>query len=979
MIQNNQPEILDAVQKTLQNCLGEIIFVKNLDLAYIAATKSFAEMMGKSSVEEILGKTDHDILQNQELANRYTTDDQKLLRSGKNLLNYVEPLNDKNGEARYSSTSKYILTDSSQNPVAILGISKDITKEFQAQQQYQKEIELLFTLPHNAYAAVLFDITDWRIIGERRQAIHNYTTQLFETIDVFLSTARAGAKEEAEFFYEEFSQEFLTSLHEEGQKDFSFEYYRKLGNQNSHWIREEYTFLSNPLDGNLNLMLLIRDIDKEKQSIFQKRQEETQLNYNIQVLDHSHAPSYISDIETYQLLHMTKAAMDLYGLKDARDYLGQPCHKIIMDSDSPCSFCPNRQLVDGQEYVWEHYNEYLKKWFEKRSTRIQVDGRSCHLMVSHDITNQKEELSLLSGRLSMEEILLRCVHTLTSEEDMNTAVTQFLTAIGGYYRASRAYIIEFDLKNQVLNNTFEWCREGTTAEIHRLQRIPLNVVDDWVQKFESTGEFTISSLDRDLNPDSEDYRILQAQGIQSLIAVPLFQNDTIVGFIGVDDPELHRNDLSLLSSVSKFVQGELDRRRMMEYISYTDTLTGLKNRNYYDRTLKEYDHRTPDSLGIVFVDINGMKNINSTYGTSYGDYIIRKTGQIIKQTLSGSAFRTNGDEFVILTENISREDFELEIMNLRKEFDLERECNVSIGCAWRTQEENTRSLLLQAEEMKLAEKKAYYHNILQEGHDTGYTSVSSEVAKEIQEGRFTVYYQPQVDLKTGKIIGAESLVRKTGEDGSIVPPSKFIPLYEVEGVIGLVDLFVMDQACSSIRKWRDQGYHLQLAVNFSRVTLLDPGIVEKMIQTCNRHQVPTSAITVEVTESISKMDQKQLTELMETIRNAGFSLSLDDFGSQFSNLSILSAMDFDELKFDRSLVMTLEENKKSQVVMEHSIQMCHNLKHTHSLAEGIETEGQLKLLQDYQCNYGQGYYFSKPLPPKEFESLLVHSLALQPN
>ena len=144
----------------LQDCLTDIIFVKNLDLTYIAATKSFAEMMGKSSVEEILGKTDHDILQNQELANRYTTDDLKLLHSGKNLLDYVEPLNDKNGEARYSSTSKYILTDSSQNPIAILGISKDITKEFQAQQQYQKEIELLFTLPHNAYAAVLFDITD---------------------------------------------------------------------------------------------------------------------------------------------------------------------------------------------------------------------------------------------------------------------------------------------------------------------------------------------------------------------------------------------------------------------------------------------------------------------------------------------------------------------------------------------------------------------------------------------------------------------------------------------------------------------------------------------------------------------------------------------------------------------------------------------------------------------------------------------------
>lgn len=864
-----------------------MIFVKDMNLTYVAATQSFATMMGKSSPSDIIGKKDHDLL-HEELANRYVADDRKLLASKHDLIDYVEPLIDHNGEARYGHTSKYILNSSDGTPIGLLGISKDITREIRAYQQYQKEIEFLFTLPDNAYAAVFFDITNWRIIGERRQTIHGYTTPLFETIDAFLSLALPFSKSDAHDFHMQFTQEHLTQLYEQGQRDFSFEYERTLADGSIYWIREEFKFLMNPLNDHLNLMFIVRDIHQEKMneqqliqaattdhmtgllnrtSIVQKVNDslietenrihaafmidvdnfksindtyghqvgdeylitlassikacfqETDIagriggdeffvlarnltsldaakalaesllqrvyhdqpeyatkvasisigvsaypldgttmdelysaadaalytakkrgknqaiftwaeddivsfssneihydSYNAQVTNYSKAPCYISDIENHDMLHMTKAAMDLYGMTSPDEYLGQKCYQVIMGLDSPCDYCPNRILMEkgNEEYCWEHYNERVKRWFDKHSTKIELNGRPCHLMISYDITGRKEEVTFLSGLLSTEEVILRCLHTLTCEKDMDLAVNRFLTAVGGYYQADRAYIFEFDASKHELNNTFEWCRNGITAEIDTLQKIPLDVVDDWVQKFELTGEFSITSLDGDLDHNSTDYRILQRQGIDSLIAAPLLQNGTIVGFVGVDNPVQHPGDLTLLRSVSEIVQVELDRRRMMnklEYMSYTDILTGLKNRNYYEQVLNDYSIRTPHSLGVVFLDINGMRGINKTYGTSYGDHVLQQTGQIMQEHLSGLIFRIDGDEFVALIEGISHKRFEQEIMSLRAAFESEHRYSVSIGRAWRKHKEPPQQLLMQASKMHGIEKQSYYHRL----------------------------------------------------------------------------------------------------------------------------------------------------------------------------------------------------------------------------------------------------------------------------
>lgn len=582
---------------------------------------------------------------------------------------------------------------------------------------------------------------------------------------------------------------------------------------------------------------------------------------------------------------------------------------------------------------------------------------------------------------STEDVVLDCLHTLTCEKDLDTAFHLFLKAVGGYYRATRAQIFEFDIKNKTISNTFEWCADGIPSQLETFHCLPLADFLEFIDKFSSDGEFYLDlNKLRELGEGVGLY-VPYADDCDHMMAAPLLHEGQIVGFISVDNPTQHNGDLSLLRSVSDIVQVELEQRRLLErleHMSYTDTLTGLRNRNHYDRIMKEYDVRTPASLGVVFASLNGMKRINNTHGSAYGDHVIKRAAQLLRENFSGTVFRIGGDEFAVLSEGISREDFERETTAMHSAFAAERDYSASVGCVWRENVENIPSLLLEANEMLNAGKQSYYQSLFAKGEVTSHVGASGELVREIAEGRFMVYYQPQVNIHTGKIVGAEALVRKRDAAGSPIPPNKFIPLYEREGIIAHVDLFVMAQACAAMRIWLDEGFDLHLSVNFSRVTLLQRGIVDTMRRICEQNNVSPSHITIEVTESISKMDHKQLQELLQAINDIGFTVSLDDFGSQYSNLSILSLMDFNEIKFDRSLVDKLEENHKSRVVMENSIKMCHGLKNVSTLAEGIETAGQLELLKSYQCDYGQGYFFSKPVPPEEFRHLLETGINFLP-
>lgn len=271
-----------------------------------------------------------------------------------------------------------------------------------------------------------------------------------------------------------------------------------------------------------------------------------------------------------------------------------------------------------------------------------------------------------------------------------------------------------------------------------------------------------------------------------------------------------------------------------------------------------------------------------------------------------------------------------------------------------------------SDNMMYVEKQVYYGNGV-EGKNSYHEVLAKKLVEEIASGEFEVYLQPKVNIDTGELYGAEALVRRRTEDGEVLMPGQFIPLYEAEGVIQQLDLYVFEEVCRLLDNWKEKGYRMiPIAVNFSRISLMGIDIIESLARIRGRYGVAPGLLTIEVTESISRMGAETLGQLMERFKEHGFALSLDDYGTRYSNLSLLARLDFKELKIDQSLIKDIMTNWRSRIVLEHTIQMCQELGIITAVAEGIETEEQRELLRSYHCDIGQGYLFSEPIPIGEF-------------
>lgn len=265
----NQDVIIKSGFYALLDNTDAMIFMKDIQGVYRACSLPFAQMTGHSSVEEIIGKTDFEIISNPELAKRYTDDDRALLMANKDLLNYVEPLTDEHGHPRYSNTSKYILRDEYNKAIGILGLSRDITGDYLARQRYQQELKYLFELPEDTYAALYMDIDDWRIIYHKRHRAGEQAIVLQETMEGFIANALENIQDDAlpevREFYTSLSRDVMLSMSQSGKRNHVLEYPSKMNDGEIIWVHVTIHFLIDPETGHHCAIWTLQNINARKQ------------------------------------------------------------------------------------------------------------------------------------------------------------------------------------------------------------------------------------------------------------------------------------------------------------------------------------------------------------------------------------------------------------------------------------------------------------------------------------------------------------------------------------------------------------------------------------------------------------------------------------------------------------------------------------------------------------------------------------------
>jgi len=249
-------------------------------------------------------------------------------------------------------------------------------------------------------------------------------------------------------------------------------------------------------------------------------------------------------------------------------------------------------------------------------------------------------------------------------------------------------------------------------------------------------------------------------------------------------------------------------------------------------------------------------------------------------------------------------------------------------------------------------------------------NVESSMLAALENHEFTVFYQPKVELGTGKIACSESLVRWKSQSGSIIPPDRFIPVFERKYMIDRLDQYVFEEVCRFLNGRLKAGRRvLPVSVNVSRLQFFDQNFVKRYVEIRDHYQIPAELLEIEFTESIAIDNTSLLTSIVDQLKQAGFSCSIDDFGKGYSSLSLLKTLPIDVLKIDRFFFSESNDPERDMAVVQGIVELVHKF-NIRTVAEGVESESQVEMLKQIGCDYVQGYVFYRPVPQAEFERLL---------
>jgi diguanylate cyclase (GGDEF)-like protein len=427
----------------------------------------------------------------------------------------------------------------------------------------------------------------------------------------------------------------------------------------------------------------------------------------------------------------------------------------------------------------------------------------------------------------------------------------------------------------------------------------------------------------------------------------------------------------------------------MELMATHDALTGLPNRSLARDRFEQAAanaRRAGHGVAMLYLDLDNFKNVNDTLGHSSGDTLLRQVSDRLSALLrtADTVARLGGDEFLLLVPEVVDVDSvgdiaDKVVASLMAPFDvigMEIFSGCSLGATmFPTDGEDFDSLLKKADiamyRAKESGRNAYrFWDGEMNASVVEHVELLSAMRAALAHREFTLSYQPQFDLRTGRLIGAEALIRWRHPEKGPISPARFIPLAERSGLIVPIGEWVLQEACAQAQRWRAAGWtDLTISVNVSPVQFRRGSVEASVAQALTDSGLPSENLELELTESLLIQDSLQLAESLASLRRMGVRFAIDDFGTGYSNLAYLKRFEVERLKIDQTFVRRLTDDVQDQAIVRAIVQMASSL-NLYTVAEGVEDGATLALLGDLGCQQGQGFHWSPAVPAAEFETFL---------
>ncbi len=661
--------------------------------------------------------------------------------------------------------------------------------------------------------------------------------------------------------------------------------------------------------------------------------------------------AYFSTDKNRTVIEWNEACEDLYGYKKD-EVIGKKIEELIIPHYQRDGFIAE---FDEKNSIFGEEREYLKadsSFVRAYVNSLFIDNEAkesyyCHISL---------DLSKVQHTNSIKKLVGKCDISLSKHAEL--------------------VIISFD-KNGYINDFNPFAEQ--LLGYKKDEVLERNFVELFVPQ--SYKEKTLTQIQQSFKSKStklkSDLPILCKDGTKRIIS----WNQSFVHNYET------KTDFMLLIGDHKSPSGSANER--LEYLANYDSLTDLPNRNLLNNRMqiainKAARHR--QKMITMYINLDNFKSINHTLGYSAGDELLKAVAQRFHSQLRDcdTVARFSGDEFVILFENVEDElSAGLIAKRVSKLFeapfvfkDNELFLDINMGISFFPSDGNDAKTLLKHANMAMNRAKDskcinfQFFKAQMNEEITNRAVLDANLRRALKNEEFFVEYQPQVDAKSGKIIGAEALVRWTGPDLKTIPPLDFIPVAEDSGLILEIGHIVLKSAISQMQKWHKQGYNdLKIAINISGIQLLQSKLINQVEDILSETGFNPKFLELELTESVLMKNIERSSEILKIFQDKGIQISIDDFGTGYSSLNYLKRLPIDTLKIDQSFIRNIESDENDKVIVNTIIAMAHNLGYL-VIAEGIEDSYQRKYLTKMNCNMLQGYHFRKPLSVKNFELLI---------
>lgn len=593
------------------------------------------------------------------------------------------------------------------------------------------------------------------------------------------------------------------------------------------------------------------------------------------------------------------------------------------------------------------------------------------------------ENQILKSELEAEHFILTQMAELgkvRNVRECQVAINNLLEKIGHFTKADRAYIV--DEKDGCYYNTYEWCNEGIEPQINRLQNLRAEDMPYWIPKLSSGESIFIEDLENVKETMPVEYEILKPQNIHTLIVFPIILSNTLKGFIGVDNPNIKdaKDVIRLLAALGSYLGTTRENAAVyakLEYRLNYDSLTKAYNRyGFYKNAQKLIKEHTDTEYCLILSDIKSFKLINEIYGENIADKILIDEVNIIRQKMKGNSVlgRLNGDiiAMVIPKEYLSEKEFSDMIKLLSDRYSNKNfRLHIYLGVYYIKDVNETIRQMVDKVSLVIMKSKGNMSNYILYYDENSYRNdifkqqLIGEFETALNENQFCMYLQPQTD-KDGNMLGAEALIRWNHPNMGLIMPGAFIECFEDAGLIYRLDNYIWEEAAKQLKIWKDSGYNYYISVNISAKDFYHIDVYQTFKNLVSKYGIDTDKLHIEITETALSEDKQAAHKTIERLHDEGFIIEIDDFGSGYSSFNFLKDVCADVIKIDRVFLKKSSHEERGEQILRSIISLSHDIG-MDVITEGVENVDQLSMLAKMNCDWFQGYYFSKPITVGDFE------------